>query len=108
MVFRSDGHVDYVAGDGHVYSTRNIDFETLKVHSHGKHDMKKKQDRQPWIKNVFIDGNNLLILTDKEKSGNVFKQNNPTSVVYMFNIEKLTISKTKLTASQAFNLPIQY
>jgi len=45
---------------------------------------------------VFIDENNLFILTEKD------------NVIYVFNVEKLTISKTKMSEEQAFMLPHQY
>jgi hypothetical protein len=31
VVFRSDGHIDYTIPGGEMFSSRNIDFENLKV-----------------------------------------------------------------------------
>lgn len=77
-------------------SSRSIDFENLKVFDgeEGCSDIKMHK-----ITDVFFETIRSLILVTKT---------NDIQKIFLFNVETLTVARTKLTKEQAFLLPYQY
>ena len=80
IVFRSDGHIDFVGSSNVVYSSRNIDFRKMKWDPvNEKTDMKQRQKYSPNIVDVMIDEHDLLLVTSEKK-------------VFLFSLDKMTVS----------------
>ena len=95
IVFRSDGQVDFIGSNQIVYSTRNIDFKKMKWES--ANTLAKQRSHQassPIIKDVVMDEHDLLLISQ-------------TNLVYLFSIDRMTVSKTKIKSEQATLFPYQ-
>ena len=80
IVFRSDGHIDFVGSSNVVYSSRNIDFRKMKWDPINEHtDLRQRQKYSPNIVDVIIDEHDLLLITSEKK-------------VYLFSLDKMTVS----------------
>ena len=72
-----------------VYSSRSIDFKKMKwepIMSSEVH--KERRNHSPIISDVIIDEHDLLLITS-------------SGLVYLFNLERMTISKTTIKTEQA-------
>ena len=93
FIFRSDGHMDFISSNNTVYSTRNLDFESME-YVQGSEVSTIKVTKKPVIKDAVCEDNDLLLITDKDE-------------VYLFNLDKYMLSKTKIKVEQALLSPYQ-
>ena len=89
IVFRSDGHIDFVGSSNVVYSSRNIDFKKMKWDPIDEHtDLQSRKKHSPNIVDVMIDEHDLLLITSDNK-------------VYLFSLDKMTVSLMNMQVEQA-------
>lgn len=95
IVFRSDGHVDFVVSNNVVYSSRNIDFKNMRWDpATSNQKMSARNHSSPLINDVIFDEHYLLLLTNE-------------GPIYLFSLDKMTITKTHIKVEQAQLYPYQ-
>ena len=94
FIFRSDGHLDYIGSNNTVYSTRNLDFEAMEYKDGPAPASSEAGRKAPVIKDAVCEEGDLLLITARDE-------------VFLFNTDRLMLSKTKIKAEQARLSPYQ-
>jgi len=93
IVFRSDGQIDFIGSNNVVYSSRNIDFNKMRWDpATSPQILKERRLASPTISDVAIDEHDLLLISN-------------TGVVYLFNLDHMTVSKSTIKTEQAILFP---
>ena len=91
FIFKSDGQMDYITSNNIVFSTKNLDFDQMEYVVDNLH-ISSTSRKKVTIKDAVAEEHDLLLITDRDE-------------VYIFNMERLTLSKTKIKAEQALLNP---
>ena len=84
IIFRSDGQIDFIGSNNVVYSSRNIDFETMRWEPVTSPSvLKRRKETAPKLLDVIFDEHDLLLVAN---NGSVF----------MFSLDRMTVSRTKI------------
>ena len=99
LVYRSDGQVDFVTTNNVVYSSKMVDFQNMILSTDKDPEkIKKRIKNNPTIKFAVFDEHEMFLVT--ERKGKIFQRD-----VYHVNMDKLIVTKTKITPDQAFLQP---